>query len=168
MRSNRSSPVAPVADEGAAAMTMAQMAEMMRSLQVTVEASRVEQARMHEDLVASRARNEELSKVTEELRQALQEQQGRSSAEEVAPSSPPRVFPMPFVQAITDTPIPASVVPVKAVFTGVELLREDHGGAPRGYMRKPRWGSSSGRENSPCRLLLAIDERRLQEVCPML
>jgi len=120
MRSNRSSPVAPVAAEGAAAMTMAQMAEMMRSLQATVEASRIKQARMHEDLVASRARNEELSKVTEELRQALQEHQGRSSAEEVAPSSPPRVFPMPFVQAITNTPIPTSVVPVKAVFTGVE------------------------------------------------
>ena len=123
MRSNRSSPVAPVAPaaaEGAAAMTMAQMAEMMRALQATVEASRVEQARMHEDLVASRARNEELSKMTEELRQALQEQQGRSAAEEVAPSSPPRAFPMPFIQAITDTPIPTSVVPVKAVFTGVE------------------------------------------------
>ena len=58
--------------------------------------------------------------MTEELRQALQEQQGRSVAEEVAPSSPPRVFPMPFDQAITDTPIPTSVVPVKAVFTGVE------------------------------------------------
>ena len=27
---------------------------------------------------------------------------------------------MPFAQAITDTPIPTSVVPVKAVFTGVE------------------------------------------------
>ena len=92
MRSNRSSPVAPVAAEGAATMTMAQMAEMMRSLQATVEASRIEKARMHEDLVASRARNEDLSKVTEELRQALQEQQGRSSAEEVAPSSPPRLF----------------------------------------------------------------------------
>ena len=72
MRSNRSSPVAPVAAEGA--MTMAQMVEIMRSLQANVEASRIEQARMHEDLVASRARNDELSKVTEELRQALQEQ----------------------------------------------------------------------------------------------
>ena len=58
--------------------------------------------------------------MTEELRQALQEQQGRPVAEEVVPSTPPRVFPMPFVQAITDTPIPTSVVPVKAVFTGVE------------------------------------------------
>jgi len=75
---------------------------------------------MHEDLVASQARNEELSKVTEELRQALQEQRGRTVVEEVVPSSPPRVFPMPFAQAITDTPIPASVVPVKASFTGVE------------------------------------------------
>ena len=54
-------------------MTMAQMMEIMRALQANVEASRVEQAKMHEDLVASQARNEELSKVTEELRQALQE-----------------------------------------------------------------------------------------------
>ena len=123
MRSNRSSPVAPVAVEGAAAMTMAQMVEIMRSLQATVKASRIEQARMHEDLAASRARNDELSKVTEELRQALQEQQGRPIAEEVAPPTPPRVFPMPFAQAITDTPIPASVVPVKAVFTAWRILR---------------------------------------------
>jgi len=101
-------------------MTMAQMMEIMRVLQENVEASRIEQAKMPEDLVASRARNEELSKVTEELRQALQEQRGRTVVEEVAPSSPPRVFPMPFAQAITDTPIPASVVPVKASFTGVE------------------------------------------------
>ena len=74
MRSNRSSPAAPVAAERDAAMTMAQMVDIMRSLQATVEASRIEQARMHEDLAASRARNDELTKVTEELRQALQEQ----------------------------------------------------------------------------------------------
>ena len=71
MRSNRSSPVAPVVAEGA--MTMAQMVEIMRALQANVEASRIEQAKMREDLVASQARNEELSRVTEELRQALQE-----------------------------------------------------------------------------------------------
>jgi len=70
MRRNRSSTVASVATEGA--MTMAQMVEIMRSLQANVEASRIEQARMHEDLVASQARNAELSRVTEELRQALQ------------------------------------------------------------------------------------------------
>ena len=52
MRSNRSSPVAPVAAEGASAVTMAQTVEIMRSLQANVEASRIEQARMHEDLVA--------------------------------------------------------------------------------------------------------------------
>jgi len=55
-------------------MTMVQMMEIMRALQA----------------------HEELSKVTEELRQALQEQRGRTVVEEVAPSSPPRVFPMPF------------------------------------------------------------------------
>ena len=38
----RSSPVAPVAAEGA--MTMAQMVEIMRSLQANVEALRIEQA----------------------------------------------------------------------------------------------------------------------------
>ena len=94
MRSTRSSPVVPAAAEGA--MTMAQMMEIMRALQENVEASRIEEAKMHEDLVASQARNEELSKVTEELRQALQEHRGRTMVEEVAPSSPPRVFPMPF------------------------------------------------------------------------
>jgi len=52
MRSNRSSPVALVAAEGA--MTMAQMMEIMRSLQANVEASCIEQAKMHEDLVALR------------------------------------------------------------------------------------------------------------------
>ncbi|XP_068504460.1 uncharacterized protein [Phaseolus vulgaris] len=99
---------------------MAQMMEIMRALQENVEASRVQQAKMHEDLVASQARNEELSKVTEELRQALHEQRGCATDEEITPSSPPRVFPMPFAQAITDTAIPASVVAVKASFTGVE------------------------------------------------
>ena len=54
-------------------VTMAQMMEMMRTLQENVEASRAEQAKMHEDLVTSQARNEELSKVNEELRQALHE-----------------------------------------------------------------------------------------------
>jgi len=81
MRSTRSSPVVPTATEGA--MTMAQMMEIMRALQEYVEASRVEQARMHEDLVTSQARNEELNKVTEELRQDLHEQRGRTTVEEV-------------------------------------------------------------------------------------
>ena len=74
-------------------MTMAQMTEIMRALQANVEASRVEQAKMYADLVASQARNEELSKVTEELRQPFHEQRERTVVEEVAPSSPPRVSP---------------------------------------------------------------------------
>ena len=88
MRSTRSSPVVPTAGEGA--MTMAQMMEIMRALQANVEASRVEQTKMHKDLVASQARNEELNKVTEELRRALHEQRGRATNEEVASSSPSR------------------------------------------------------------------------------
>jgi len=59
MRSTRPSPVVPTAEKGA--MTMAQMMEIMRALQENVEALRVQQAKMHEDLVASQARNEELS-----------------------------------------------------------------------------------------------------------
>jgi len=86
----RPSPVVPTVEESV--VTMAQMMEMMRTLQENVEASRVEQAKMHEDLVASQARNEELNKVNEELRQALHEQRGHTTDEEVAPSSPSRVF----------------------------------------------------------------------------
>ena len=126
MRSNRSSPVAPVAPvaaEGAAVMTMAQMAEMMRSLQATVEASRVEQARMHEDLVASRARNEELNKMTEELRQALQEQQGRSAAEEVAPSLPPRVFPCLLFRRSRTRPFPRAWFRLRLFSPAWRILR---------------------------------------------
>ena len=54
MRSTRSSPVVPAAAEGA--MTMAQMMEIMCALQENVKASRIEQAKMHEDLVASQGK----------------------------------------------------------------------------------------------------------------
>ncbi|XP_068474791.1 uncharacterized protein [Phaseolus vulgaris] len=101
---------------------MAPMMEMMCTLQENVEASRAEQTKMHEDLVASQARNEELNKVNEELRQSLHEQRGRTTVEEVVPSSPPCVFLMPFAQAIMDTVVPASMVAVKASFTGLEDL----------------------------------------------
>jgi len=131
MRNTGSNPVVPPVEESV--VTMAQMMEMMRTLQENVEASRTEHAKMHEDLVASQARakmhedlvtsqarNEELSKVNEELRQSLHEQRGRTTDEEAAPSSPPRVFPIPFAQAIMDTVVPASMVAVKASFTGLE------------------------------------------------
>ncbi|XP_068494439.1 uncharacterized protein [Phaseolus vulgaris] len=94
--------------------------EMMRALQENVVASRAEQEKMHEDLVASQARNEELNRVNEELRKAFQEQKERAEVERVALPSPPRVFPMPFSQEIMDTAVPTNMVAVKASFTGVE------------------------------------------------
>ena len=99
---------------------MAQVMEMMRALQENVAASRAEQERMHKDLVASQARNEELNIVNEELRKAFLEQKERVDANRVAPSSPPRIFPMPFSQEIMDTAVLANTLAVKASFTGVE------------------------------------------------
>jgi len=91
--------------------------DMMRTLQENVAASRSEQERMHEALVASQARNEELNRINEELRKALQE---RAVGDRSAPPSPPRSFPMPFSQEIMDSVVPANTVAVKASFTGVE------------------------------------------------
>ena len=51
---------------------MAQVLEMMRTLQDNVAALRVEQERMQADLAASQSRNEELDKINGELRKALQ------------------------------------------------------------------------------------------------
>ena len=55
-----------------------------------------EQERMHEALVASQARNEELNRINEELRKALQEREKRAAGDRSAPPSPPCSFPMPF------------------------------------------------------------------------
>jgi len=75
---------------------------------------------MHEALVASQARNEELNRVNEELRKALQEREERVVGDKSAPPSPPRSFPMPFSQEIMDSVVPANTVAVKASFTGLE------------------------------------------------
>ena len=99
---------------------MTQVMEMMRTLQENVAASRSEQERMHEALVASQARNEELNRVNEELRKALQGREERAIGDRSAPSSPPRSFPMPFSQEIMDMVVSANTVAVKASFTGVE------------------------------------------------
>ncbi|XP_068476763.1 uncharacterized protein [Phaseolus vulgaris] len=93
---------------------------MMRALQENVVASRSEQERMHEALVASQARNEELNIVNEELRKALQGQKERAAGDQAAPPSPPHNFPMSFSQEIMDTVVPANTVAVKASFTGIE------------------------------------------------
>ena len=68
MRTTRSSLVAPSTDEDAVSMT--QVMDMMRTLQENV---RSEQERMHEALVASQARNEELNRINEELHKAGKE-----------------------------------------------------------------------------------------------
>ena len=51
---------------------MAQVLEMVRTLQDNAAASKVEQERMQTELVASQSRNDELNRVNEELRRTLQ------------------------------------------------------------------------------------------------
>jgi len=75
---------------------MMQVMEMMRTLQENVAASCSKQERMHEALVASQARNEELNRINEELRKALQGREERAIGDRSAPPSPRRSFPMPF------------------------------------------------------------------------
>ncbi|XP_068503938.1 uncharacterized protein [Phaseolus vulgaris] len=99
---------------------MTQVMDMMRTLQENVVASRSEQERMHEAMVASQARNEELNRVNEELRKAIQEREEHAVRDRSAPPSPPRSLPMPFSQEIMDSVIAANTVAVKASFTGVE------------------------------------------------
>ena len=95
MRKTRKTSPAPSAEEGA--VTMAQVLEMMRTLQDNVAALRIEQERMQADLAASQNKSEELNRVNEELRKALQAQKERAAEERVAPSpSHPKTFPMPF------------------------------------------------------------------------
>ena len=73
---------------------MAQVLEMMQTLQDNVAASRMEQERMQADLATSQSRNEELDKVNGELRKALQAQKECAAEERVAlPLSPPGLSP---------------------------------------------------------------------------
>ncbi|XP_068461583.1 uncharacterized protein [Phaseolus vulgaris] len=118
MRTTRSSSVVPSTKEDVVSMT--QVMEMMRTLQENVAASCSEKERMHEALVASQARNEELNRVNEELCKALQGREERAIGDRSALASPPRSFPMPFSQEIMDAVVPANTVAVKASFTGVE------------------------------------------------
>jgi len=67
---------------------MTQVMDMMRTLQENVVASRSEQERMHEVLVASQARNEELNRINEELRKALQEQEERAAGGQICTPIP--------------------------------------------------------------------------------
>jgi len=81
----------------------------------------MEQERMQADLAASHSRNEELDRVNEELRKALQAQKERAVEERVVPPpSPPRTFPMPFSSEIMSAVVPPGLEGVKASFTGVK------------------------------------------------
>ena len=53
---------------------MAQVLEMVRTLQDNAAASKAEQERMQTELAASQSRNDELNRVNEELRRTLQAQ----------------------------------------------------------------------------------------------
>ena len=61
---------------------MAQVLEMVRTLQDNAAASKVEQERMQTELAASQSRNDELNRVNEELRRTLQ---GRECHEAIPP-----------------------------------------------------------------------------------
>ena len=106
MRTTRSSSVALSTNEDVVSIT--QVMDMMRALQENVAASRSEQERMHEALVASQARNEKLNRVNEELRKALEGREERAVGDRSVPPSPPRSFPMPFSQEIMDSVVPAN------------------------------------------------------------
>ncbi|XP_068498338.1 uncharacterized protein [Phaseolus vulgaris] len=100
---------------------MAQVLEMVRTLQDNAAALRVEQERIQTELAASQSRNDELIRVNEELRRTLQAQKERAVEERVSrPPSPPRAFPMPFSPEVMGTMVPPNLVGVKASFTGVE------------------------------------------------
>jgi len=72
---------------------MTQVMNMMRTLQENVAASRSEEERMHEALVASQARHEELNRVNEELHKALQEREERAVGDRSAPHPHRAAFP---------------------------------------------------------------------------
>ena len=101
---------------------MAQVLEMMRTLQDNVAASRAEQEKMQTELAASQSRNDELNRVNEELRRTLQAQREHAVEERVSrPPSPQRSFPMPFSPNIMGTMVPPNLLGVKTSFIGVEL-----------------------------------------------
>ncbi|XP_068466378.1 uncharacterized protein [Phaseolus vulgaris] len=82
--------------------------------------SRVEQERMQADLADSRARNEELHRVNEELHRGLSNNQGQRELDEIERLTPPREFSTPFSQEILDAVIPNTFAGPKVIFTGME------------------------------------------------
>jgi len=68
MRNTRQGSVVP---NGGESLTLQHIVETMQALQETVAASRADQERIHIDMAASLARNEELQRTNEELRRGL-------------------------------------------------------------------------------------------------
>jgi len=101
-------------------MSMQQVMEMMRGLQDEMTESRVEQERMQTDLVDSRARNDELHIVNEELHRGLSSNQGQREQDETEHLTPPREFSTPFSQEILDAVIPNTFAGPKVIFTRIE------------------------------------------------
>ena len=99
---------------------MQQVMEMMRGLQDEMAESKIEQKRMQADLADTRARNEELHRVNEELRRGLRNNQGQREQDEMEHLTPPREFSTPFSQEILDAMIPNTFAGPKAIFTGME------------------------------------------------
>ena len=85
---------------------MAQVLEMVRTLQDNAAASKAEQERMQTELAASQSRNDELNRVNEELRRMARQ------------PSPPRAFPMPFSPEIMGTMVPPKPGGGKSVVQG--------------------------------------------------
>jgi len=92
MRTTRQSSTRVESDD----MTMHQVMEMMQGLQEAMAASRAEQERIQVYLAASQARNEELCRVTEELRRGLRNHPGIHEMEDRKCFTPPREFSTPF------------------------------------------------------------------------
>jgi len=101
-------------------MSMQQVMEMMRGLQDEMAESRMEQERIQADLADSRARNEELHHVNEELHRGLNNKQGQREQYETERLIPPREFSTPFSQEILDAVIPNTFAGPKVIFTGME------------------------------------------------
>jgi len=92
----------------------------MRGLQDEMAESRVEQERMQADLAASRARNEELHRINEELRRGLSNNPGQCEQDETERLTPPREFSTPFSQEILEAVIPNTFAGPKVIFTEME------------------------------------------------
>jgi len=101
-------------------MTMQQVMEMMQGLQEAMAASKAEQERIQVDLATSQARNEELCHANEELCRGLRNHPGSRETEDREYFTPPREFPMPFLQSIMEAVIPHTFVGPKMTFTGME------------------------------------------------